>query len=367
MILMTIEKKYAELLVAYCLELKKGDRVYIHSTILAEPLVREVYRCAVQVGAHPEVNLEFEERNKIFMDNASDHQLDYVSPVNELIINHFDAYLYIRAPYNLKAESSIASEKRKKRSEATRKLNQVFSERTADGSMVRSLCQYPTNASAQEAGMSLEEYRDFVYKACHLFEKDPAQSWLKIRKDQQRIVDFLNNSSEIRYKGPKTDVSFSVEGRTWINSDGRVNMPSGEVFTGPVEDTVEGKVFFDYPSIYLGREVSGVAFEIEGGEIVKWSAEKGQSVLDEVMALDGARFFGEVAIGTNYNIQRATKNILFDEKIGGTIHMAVGQSYIQTGGKNQSVIHWDLISNMKDGGAIYADNKMIYQNGKFLI
>ena len=363
----SIESKYAKLLTDYCLEVEKGDKVYIHSTTLAEPLVREVYKEVIIRGGHPEVNLDFSEKNKIFLDSGSEDQLTYISPLNDLIINTFDAYLYIRAPFNLREESNISPDKRKMRSEATAALNKVFSERTANGDLTRSLCQYPTQASAQEAGMSLDEYKDFVFKACHLYEQDPASSWKQIRNDQQRIVDYLNNSGHIKYVGPKTDIAFSVEGRTWINSDGRVNMPSGEVFTGPVEESVNGTVFFDYPAIYLGREVSGVTFEVNDGLITKWNAEKGQEVLDEVMALKGARYFGEVAIGTNYNIQRATKNILFDEKIGGSIHMAVGQSYIQTGGKNESVVHWDLISNMKEGGRIFADEELIYQDGKFLI
>lgn len=364
---MNVLTKYAHLLVNYCLELREGDKLFIQSSILGESLVREVYREAIRAGAHVEVKLEFRERNKIFMDNASDDQLAYVSSLDELVINNFDAFLYIRAPFNLKEDSNIQSTKRRKRSSASHALNQVFSKRTADGSLTRALCQYPTNASAQEAGMSLEEYEDFVFNACHLNADNPADSWLSIRKEQQKIVDHLNDCRHIRYLSEKTDISFSVKDRIWINSDGRVNMPSGEVFTGPVEETVEGVVHFDYPSIYLGREVSGVTFDVRGGEIKKWTAEQGQEVLDEVMSLKGARYFGEAAIGTNYNIQRSTKNILFDEKIGGTIHMAVGQSYIQTGGKNQSVIHWDLISNMRDGGRIFADDQLIYENGLFLI
>lgn len=364
---MNIESKYAKLLVNYCLELKPDDKVHLQSSTLAEPLVREIYKEAIKVGAHPEVSLDFRESNRIYMEHAQEHQLKYVSPIKDMIIKDFDATLYIRAPFNLREDSSIDSVKRKIRSEATNGLNQLFSKRTAEGSLTRSLCQYPTNASAQEAGMSLEEYQQFVYQACHLYADDPAAAWLRIRKEQQRIVDHLNNCKKIHYKSTKTDIKFSIDGRTWINSDGRVNMPSGEVFTGPVEDSVQGVVHFDYPSIYLGREVRGVTFEVDKGEIKKWSAEVGQDVLDEVMSLKGARYFGEAAIGTNYNIQRATKNILFDEKIGGTIHMAVGQSYIQTGGKNQSVIHWDLISNMKDGGQIYADDELIYQDGKFII
>jgi len=326
-----------------------------------------VYRSVIAAGGHADVQLEFREKNKIFMTEASDQQLDHLSPLNEYVVNNYDYYLYIRAPHNLREDSSINPQKRQRRNEASAGLNQIFSKRTAAKSLTRSLCQYPTNASAQAAGMSLEEYQNFVYNACHLYIDEPASAWLGIREDQQRIVDHLNQCSKIRYKGPKTDISFSIEGRTWINSDGRVNMPSGEVFTGPVEESVNGVVYFDYPAIFMGKEVSGVTLEVAQGEIKKWHAEKGGDILDEVMAIKGARYFGEAAIGTNYNIQRATKNILFDEKIGGTIHMAVGQSYIETGGKNQSAIHWDLISDMKNGGQIFADDDLIYQDGKFII
>ena len=364
---MNILNRYAKLLVEYCLELKKGDQVYIQSTTLAEELVREVYREAIKAGAHPEINMSFRGKNKIYLDNASDEQLDYVSPTREYIINNFDAYLYIRAPYNLKEDANVDATKRTRSSVAGRELNQIFSKRTAEGSLTRSLCQFPTEASAQEAGMSLEEYQEFVFGACHLYDEDPAASWRKVRAEQQRFVDDLNKAKHIRYKNQKTDIVFSVDGRTWINSDGRVNMPSGEVFTGPVEDSVNGIVHFDYPSIYMGQEVQGVTFEVKDGQVMTWSAERGQEVLDEIMTIDGALFFGEAAIGTNYNIQQSTKNILFDEKIGGTIHMAIGQSYIQTGGTNKSVVHWDLIADMKDGGEIYTDGELVYRDGKFLI
>lgn len=263
----SIESKYANLLVNYCLELKPGQRVHIHSSTLAEPLIREVYREALRVGAHPEVTLDFRERNRIYMDEASEAQLKSVSPLTELIISEFDATLYIRAPHNLREEGSVDPAKRKIRSSAMSHINQIFSKRTAEGSLVRSLCQYPTLASAQEAGMSLEEYQDFVYGACHLYSDDPAAAWLGIRSKQQRYVDHLNEVEKVNYKGPKTDITFSVSGRTWINSDGRVNMPSGEVFSGPVEDTVNGVVYFDYPAIYLGREVKGVTLEVERGEV----------------------------------------------------------------------------------------------------
>ena len=360
-------QRYAHLLVHYCLELRAGQKVFIRSTVLAEELIREVYREAVKVGAHPQVDLAFRGKSKIFFDHANDDQLQAVSGIQKHIVEHYDAYLTIRAPYNLREESSVDPVKRTMRTKSGQELNQIFSQRTAEGTMVRTLCQYPTQASAQEAGMSLEEYQQFVFSACHLFDDDPAESWLKIRKEQQHYVDYLNKSKHIRYVGPQTDISFSIDGRTWINSDGRVNMPSGEVFSGPVEDSVNGHVYFDYPSIFNGKEVSGIRFEVKNGEIVSYSAERGEEILDEILKIEGAKYFGEVAIGTNYNISTPTKNILFDEKIGGTIHMAIGQSYIQTGGTNKSVIHWDMISDMSDGGKIYADDKLIYEDGKFII
>ena len=362
-----ILKKYAQLLVNYCLEIKKGERLFVSTTTLAEPLVREVYREAIKKGAHVEIDMSFREKGRIFYNEASEDQLKKVSPFRKMAIETFDAYLVIRAPFNLREEKNVNGENKKIASMAGRELSETYFRRTGNKEMKRSLCQYPTLASAQEAGMSLEEYQEFVFNACHLYADNPEGEWLKIRKNQQQIVDFLNTKDQIRYHCKETDITFSVKDRIWINSDGQSNMPSGEVFSGPIENTVNGVVHFNYPSIYMHQEVADIRLTVENGEVVKWTAEKGQEVLDKVMEVEGARFFGEVAIGTNYNIQRATKNILFDEKIGGTIHMAVGQSYHQTGGKNKSAVHWDMITDMKDGGIIYADGEKVYENGKFII
>ena len=364
---MDILVKYAKLLVNYCLEIKEGERLYISSTTLAEPLVREVYREAVSKGAHVEFDLAFREMTRIFYEHASGKQLEYIPTLKHEAMSKFDAYLAIRAPFNLKEDQSVDRSKRATRSKALKSISELYFERTADKSLKRSLCQYPTQASAQEADMSLEEYQKFVFNACNLYDENPEQAWLNRRASQQKIVDFLNQKDMIRYVGPGTDISFSVKDRTWINSDGQTNMPSGEVFSGPVEESVNGKVYFSYPAIFMGKEVQGISLEVKDGKVEAWSANRGQDILDDVFKIDGARFFGEVAIGTNYNIQRATKNILFDEKIGGTIHMAVGQSYKQTGGKNMSSIHWDMITDMKEGGQIFADGVKIYENGNFLI
>lgn len=364
---MNILQKYAHLLVHYCLELKAGEKFYISTTTLAEPLLREVYREAIKVGALVDFQMSFREQHKIFLAEANDDQLDYVLPAYQQMMETYDAYLVIRAPYNVREDQSNDPAKSAKRQKALNVVNKIYSERIADRSLKRCLCQFPTQAAAQEAGMSLEEYEDFVYSACHLYAEKPENEWLKVRAQQQNVVDYLNQCNQITYKNKKSDISFSVKNRIWINSDGRSNMPSGEVFTGPIENSVNGHIYFNYPIVYMGHEVEGVTLYVKDGEVQSWEAEKGKNFLDDIFKIDGAKYFGEVAIGTNYNIQRTTKNILFDEKIGGSIHMAIGQSYKQTGGTNQSPIHWDMITDMKDGGEIWADGKLIYKNGLFLI
>lgn len=361
-------KKYAKLLVNYCLDIKEGDRLFIQTTTLAEPLVREVYREALRAGASlVETDFMFRERSRIFLTEANEAQLRTVSPFYKTAMSEFEAYLHIRAPFNLREDANVDSAKSKIRGEATKDVSRIYFERTAVRALKRNLCQYPTDASAQEAGMSLEEYQQFVFNACKLFEPDPTAAWLEVRRSQQRIVDHLNSCQSVRYVNEKMDITFSTKGRIWMNSDGQTNMPSGEVYTSPVEDGVNGVVHFSYPCLYNGHEVEDVTLWVKDGYIERWEAKRGQDYLDKTFKIEGTRRFGEAAIGTNYNINKITKNILFDEKIGGSIHMAIGQSYLQTGGKNESSVHWDMITDMTHGGEIFADGEVIYRNGQFLI
>jgi len=368
---MQILNRYATLLVNYCLELKEGESLFISTTLLAEPLVKEIYREATRRGVLVEIDFSMSDQARILLDGAPEALLRREPPLYRYAMENFDAYLNIRAPYNLNETSSIDPARRKIRSSALSEINRIYFERTArrgePGGLKRSLCQFPTQAAAQKANMSLEEYEKFVFEACHLYADNPEAEWLKLRSRQQKIKDYLDKVSHVRFLANHMDISFSVEGRTWINSDGRTNMPSGEVFSAPVEDSVNGKVHFTYPSVYMGQDVSGITLWVENGKIIKWSAEQGEDLLDQVFSIPGADHFGEVAIGTNYQIQRATRNILFDEKIGGTIHMAVGQSYKQCGGLNKADIHWDMISDMKASGKIYADDTLIYEKGQFLL
>lgn len=364
----SILNKYAKLLVNYCVSLQKGERVFIQSTTLAEPLVREVYREVLRAGGLPHINMDFRDQGVIRLQESSEEQLSYVDPLYAQAMEEFDAYIYIRAPFHSRATQSTDSDAAKILREAMRPHSQRYSERTATLELKRTLCEYPTIANAQNAGLSLEEYADFIYNACFLYEEDPKACWEAVSRNQQHIVDYLNNCKEIHYLGENIDIRFSTQGRTWINSDGQTNMPSGEVYTAPVDDSVNGTIHFSYPSMYKGEEVEGITLWVKDGWVEKWEAQKGQELLDRIFDTDeGARRFGEAAIGTNYRIQTPVKNILFDEKIGGSVHMAVGQAYIQNGGTNKSSIHWDMIADMQNGGQIFADGKLIYESGKFLI
>jgi aminopeptidase len=375
----TILSKYAHLLVNYCLEIQEGEKLFIQTSTLAEPLVREVYREALKAGASVvETDFIFSERNRIFYAEASEAQLKSISPFYKMAMETFDAYLHIRAPYNLREDANTVHKdssgeggNSKIRGEALKDISNTYFERTAKrgqkGGLKRNLCQFPTDASAQEASMSLSEYEQFVFNACKLYEPDSMAAWLEVRKSQQHIVDHLNNCKSVRYVAENMDITFGTEGRIWMNSDGQTNMPSGEVYTSPVEDSVNGVVHFTYPCLYGGHEVEGVTLWVKNGFIEKWEAQRGQDFLDKIFQIEGTRRFGEAAVGTNYGISRMTKNILFDEKIGGTIHMAIGQSYLQTGGKNESSVHWDMITDMTQGGEILADGELIYKNGLFVI
>ena len=364
---MSILQKYAHLLVNYCLELKPGENLLVQSTTLAEPLIKEVYREALRAGALVDVHLRFQEQGKILMEEADNKQLAHISPLYQQAMQTYKAYLHIMAPFNLREEQGANEEKVRIQRESQKDIQKLYFERTATRDLKRNLCLFPTDALAQNAGMSTEDYSRFVWQACKLEDDDPIKSWKEVGTQQQKIVDFLNKKTEIRYLGEHIDLTFRTEGRTWINSDGKTNMPSGEVYTSPEEDSVNGKVHFSFPGLYMGEEVEDVTLWVKNGYIEKWEASRGKAFLDYIFSLEGTRRFGEAAIGTNTNINRLTKNILFDEKIGGTIHLAIGQSYLQAGGKNTSSVHWDMITDMRNGGQIFADGEKVYENGQFII
>lgn len=363
-----ILSKYAQLLVNYSLSVQPGERVYVQSTTLAEPLVREVYREILKAGGLPHIQLDMRDQDTIRLQESNPDQLAYVDPIYAQAMTDFEAYLYIRAPFYSQATQKSSPEAAKLSGKAHQLYRQRYSERTATLELKRNLCEYPTIANAQNAGLSLEQYADYIYRACYLYEDHPQEHWEALSRNQQHIVDHLNQCEHMRYLGEGIDIEFSTKGRTWINSDGKTNMPSGEVYTAPVDNSVNGTIHFSYPSMFKGEEVEGITLWVKDGWVERWEAKKGKELLDRIFNIDeGARRFGEAAIGTNPHIQTPVKNILFDEKIGGSVHMAVGQAYLQNGGTNQSAIHWDMIADMKNGGQIFADGELIYESGKFLL
>ena len=260
------------------------------------------------------------------------------------------------------------AQKMAKRSSATKDLSSLMLNRAAKGELSWVIADFPTNALAQEAKMSLDEYGEFIENACYLDLDNPIAKWKAIGKEQDRLVDILNGTKKLHIIGEKTDITFSVEGRKWVSCSGLNNFPDGEIFTSPVEDSANGEIYFDFPAIYRGNESHKIWLRLENGKVVDAKAEKGEEFLLSMLDMDeGSRFVGEIAIGTNDRVKDVTGNILFDEKIGGSIHMALGASYPETGGKNESGLHWDIIKNMKENSKIYADDKLVYENGKFVV
>ncbi|MPW25422.1 aminopeptidase [Alkalibaculum sp. M08DMB] len=360
-------KKYAHTLINYSLEVKKDNLVVIQGYDLSYPLIEECYREVVKLGAHPYVILKHD-LNEILFKEGNENQLSYISPISEEIASKADRLLNIGGGNNTKYMSNIDPKKISAYNKARGNISKIQMDRADKGKMKWTICMYPTQSSAQEAGMSIREYEDFIFEACLINDEDPVVSWKKVRDSQQNIVDYLNKKNHLRIVADGTDIEMKIKNRIWINSDGHNNFPSGEVFSAPVEDSVNGTIRFSFPGIYSGQEIEDIRLTFTDGKVVEAKATKGQKLLEALLATDeGASRVGEVAIGTNYNITQFTKNMLFDEKIGGTVHLALGKSYALCGGKNKSAIHWDMLCDMRDGGEIYADDELFYKDGKSII
>jgi len=359
--------KMAGTITRYSLNLKPGEQVLVLATVPALPLVREFFAAALKAGALPYLRTLNPELDEVLYRYGNDEQLRFVPASDRLDIETCAARLAIRGDENLATLAGVDPARLAVGRKARKPLMDIFMQRKGRGELKACLTQYPTNASAQEAGMSLAEYADFVFAACFCDQPDPIAAWKKLSAEQQHYVDFLNKVKTLRVEGPGTDLSLSVEGRKWVNSDGKANFPSGEVFTGPVEDSAAGRITFDVPTLFQGRAVEGIELEFRAGKVVRASAARGGDMLQSGLDTDErSRFLGEFAFGLNYGITRPTRNILFDEKIGGTIHLAIGAGYPETGSTNRSGIHWDMIKDMKQG-RVYADGSLVYESGRFKV
>ena len=352
--------RLADILVNHSTKLKPGERCLITATTQAEPLVRELYKKILEAGAHPLVLMDFPDQEEVLMMDGNDDQLKYLNPFKELAYNEYESRINIHSSADPRALGKIDPAKLGLRSKAMKPVLEAQMRRGATGEFKWVTTLFPTQGYANEAKMSLKDYEDFVYSACFADEEDPVAHWRKIQVEQDEIVKRVNNREWFELKGPNVDLRVSTKGRTFINCYGVNNMPDGEVFTGPVEDSAIGWVKYTYPAIYNGVAVEGIRLEFANGKVVKATSDTNEKYLLQMLdSDDGSRYLGEFAIGTNFGINKFTGHILFDEKIGGSFHMALGAGYPETGAKNRSAIHWDMICDLRTDSEIRADGELL--------
>jgi aminopeptidase len=360
-------QKMARVLVHYSLDVKKGMWIRIGGEVEATPLLTEVYVEALKAGGYPMVRPNLPRLAYLTMKHANEEQLRFVPPTALLECEKLDAMLTVLGESNTKEMSNVDPNRMTLSRTASRPVFEKILTRIASGSLRWCSTQFPTPSAAQDAEMSQNEYEDFVYGAGFLDRKDPVAEWKKLSIRQAGMVKYLNTLKTIRIIGIDTDLSFDVRGRKWINCDGHENFPDGEVFTGPVENTASGHIRFSFPSLHGGKEVENVRLVFEKGKVAEAGAGKGEEYLHSVLDTDaGARYVGELSFGTNYGIKRFTRNTLFDEKIGGTMHIAMGASLPESGGKNKSAVHWDMVCDTRKGFVVYGDGKPVLKNGKWV-
>ncbi len=360
--------KLAELIINYCIGVQPGYKVLLHGHVAAQSLMLAMQKQTLLAGGHPFMMNILEGQDYTFMKYADDTQLSFVHEPYKYIFENFDARVRLICETNTKEMEHLDPQKQVTYAKAYGPLLHTMLDRASKGTFHWCVTLFPTQAHAMDAGMSLEEYTDFVFKACMPDLTDPVGHWRRVSAEQQKLIDWLKGRKTIHVIGKETDLRMNIEGRPFINCDGKENMPDGEIFTSPHEDSMEGTVYYSYPCIYEGREVTGVRLWFEKGKVVKATAEKNEEFLLKTLDTDeGARYVGEWAIGTNYGIDRFTGEILFDEKIGGSFHCALGTGFPESGGLNRSDIHWDMICDMRSGGEIFVDDILFYKNGQFVV
>lgn len=339
----------------------------IEAPLVAAPLATEIYRRVLSAGGHPLPRIALDELTENVLLEGSEQHLDWVNPARTEDIERADVRIVVGAPTNTRNLTSVDPSRQARVHLAQEPLRNRYLERAAAGELRWVLSAYPTQAAAQDAEMSLAEYEDFVYGAGYVDREDPVEAWQEFGERLERVGKFLEGVGELRVLAEGTDLRVGVRGRPWIASKGHENFPDGEIFTGPVEDSVEGTISFTYPAVFHGREVEGVRLKFEGGEVVEATATRGEDLLREMVSMDeGSRRAGEFAFGQNEAVTVFTRDILFDEKMGGTVHLALGTAYPETGSANRSALHWDMICDLRKGGEVHADGELVYRDGKFL-
>jgi aminopeptidase len=361
-------ERLAELIAGYSLEVREGQLMRINGEQSALPLAAALYRSALRRGAFPYLNVTPAGLDEILLAEGNDEQLTFISESERLETEQVDAWATIWSSSNTRALTRVNPERRRSYLAAQYRMVNRRWERLSAGELTMCGTLFPTQAHAQDAEMSLARYEDFVYGACHVAaDEDPVAHWQSVSAELTARARQLDAVRELRILGPETDLRLGVDGRRWLASDGRHNMPDGEVFTSPVETETEGEIYFAFPSIFQGAEVENVRLRFEGGRVVHAEASRGEEYLRTLIATDeGAAVLGEVSFGLNYEIDRFTRDILFDEKIGGTMHVALGGGFDEAGTQNTSDLHWDLICDLRVEGEVYADGELVWKAGRFL-
>ncbi len=367
-------ERMAEIVTGYSAQVKRGDLVAIRGGVAAAPLIRALYAECVRRRAFAYTDVALPGLDEIFYRHASRAQLMHLSPVRQFEIENLDVVINVLSETNTRRLSGVDAKKQTLASKARQPIMETFMKRAAryeqtgkDG-LRWTLTLFPTEAYAQDAEMGLGEYEDFVFGACFADEPGGIRRWRALDKRQARVIRYLKGRKVVEIGAPGTDLRVGIAGRPFMNCSGHNNFPDGEIFTGPQERKIDGKIRYSFPACISGREVEGVELAFEKGEVVEARAEKNEAFLKSMIGMDeGARRVGEFAFGLNYGIQRFTKNTLFDEKIGGTLHLALGKGYPQSGSKNDSALHWDMVCDLREGGEVYVDGKLFSKNGELQI
>jgi aminopeptidase len=358
----------AQVVVQYSTEVRPGDFVAILAEEPGQELVEAVYAESLRAGGQPRAIIEHRRLEELRLGLGSEAQLKFIDPVDELIAAEADVLVRVSASSNTRSFAHVPAERMALYNQAYGAFLSRLIERIGDGSLRYCLVAWPSQAAAQEAGMGFFAYQEMLYQACALGEEEPVGHWQQMAQQQARIIEWLADKESVSVRGPGIELDFKLTGRKWESAHGKLNFPDGEIYTGPVEESVEGEIHFNLPSLAYGQEVRGARLRFQGGTVVEASAEVGEAFLQSQLGLDqGARRLGEFAIGTNWGVQKVTGSTLLDEKIGGTIHLALGKSIPTTGGQNDSQIHWDMVHDMKEKGQILVEGELFYDSGQFMI
>ena len=359
-------RRFADVVVGYCGGVEPDDLVVLQGTMNVEPLIEQLYAAVLRAGGRPATRV-MPELGELLLTEGSEEQIQWLTPGEREDIEQADVWIVVEAPSNTKELTAVDPQRQALRQRARSPLRERYLERAVERDLRWVLTAFPTNAAAQDAEMSLAEYEEFVYGSALLDADDPVARWREFSGELRRVVELLSAKQELRFVAEGTDITFAVGGRTWVAADGHENFPDGEVFTAPHDESTDGVIAFTYPAVFEGRQVDDVRLRFRGGEVVEATASRGEDFLQEMVALDdGARRVGELAFGLNDAVSVFTRNILFDEKIGGTMHLALGSAYPECGGTNRSALHWDMICDLRSGSEVYADGELVYRDGRFL-